>query len=197
MAAPERPPVKVVVLGAYGVGKTTLIMRCANIEFNHVHIPTIGTGREMATVFVDGSPIQVALWDTAGQERFRDVSKVASRGADCGVFVAAGNDEDSFLELESRVNSFFEVNDKVCPIVLAVNKVDLVSEWEWTVDELMQTYGSRFASTFFVSGITAAQVSEMLEYVARIADEYRQTKAQPRVAIVDLKRPERKKRCDC
>jgi small GTP-binding protein len=199
MAATSPPVLKVVVLGEGAVGKTSLITRWSRDSFSDYHLSTIGTGQELATVFTDGVPIRVALWDTAGQVSYRNISKLASRAADCGVFVAAVDDADSFVGLSVRVNDFFEVNDRLCPVVLVVNKVDVEeSKWYFTTEEILEKYGKSFASVFFVSAMTNQDVPVVLEYIARIAGEYRESR--PKMQVVGLKgtrETELTKDCKC
>jgi small GTP-binding protein len=198
MAETDSPPVKVTIMGESGVGKTSLVTRWARDTFHSGQMPSIGPARESTTVHVSGRTIRVALWDTVGQEWFRGINQLMLRDADCGVFVAAGNDEDSFLKLDRRVSDFYEVNEKTCPIVLAVNKLDISEKWHLTPIVIAERYQAKFASVFFVSAFSSADVRETLEYVATIADEYRVTK--PLVKKVDFdaqKMPEMKDGCTC
>ena len=66
---------KVVLVGDSGVGKTTLINRYTNDEFDPYEASTISGGFRRKTVELEDLKTKVSLqiWDTAGQERFRAI----------------------------------------------------------------------------------------------------------------------------
>ena len=65
---------KVVLLGAYGVGKTCILRRFAEGAFESKHTPTIGVDFQNKTVQVGTEAIKLQIWDSAGQERFSAIA---------------------------------------------------------------------------------------------------------------------------
>ena len=68
---------KIVVLGAQGVGKTSLVARYVKNQFNPAAtISTVGASFLTKRVVDEDSDtvVRLQIWDTAGQERFRYVS---------------------------------------------------------------------------------------------------------------------------
>lgn len=65
---------KVVIVGASGSGKTSILERFQHGRFNPN--PAVTTGVFFATkrVEINGRIMDAQLWDTAGQERFRAIS---------------------------------------------------------------------------------------------------------------------------
>lgn len=65
---------KIVIIGASGAGKTSILHRFQHDEFNPS--PAVTTGVFFATkrVEINGRVMSAQLWDTAGQERFRAIS---------------------------------------------------------------------------------------------------------------------------
>ena len=62
---------KVVFIGDSSVGKTSIIKRFCNDEFQHEGMAsTIGVDFQIKSIRVDGSFVALQLWDTAGQERY-------------------------------------------------------------------------------------------------------------------------------
>ncbi|KAI9836110.1 MAG: hypothetical protein M1819_001726 [Sarea resinae] len=93
---------KIVVLGAQGVGKTSLVHRFVRNSFNPSSTAsTIGASFLTKRVLDSSSDttVRLQLWDTAGQERFRSISKLYYRGADAGVLCYDITDEQSFVEM--------------------------------------------------------------------------------------------------
>ena len=77
--------VKVLLVGAQGVGKTQLMcVSTMNSQFNAQSKATIGVS--FASTLVahpngKGSKVKLELWDTAGQERYSAITKSYYRGA--------------------------------------------------------------------------------------------------------------------
>ncbi|KAF9894440.1 hypothetical protein FE257_007943 [Aspergillus nanangensis] len=125
---------KIVVLGAQGVGKTSLVQRYVKNAFN----PT-GTASTVGASFVtkrvldsaSDTIVRLQIWDTAGQERFRSISRLYYRGANACLLCYDITDEQSFQEmtgwlLELKRNLDDDVDN---PIVIHVvgTKSDIVA----------------------------------------------------------------------
>ncbi|XP_056672401.1 ras-related protein Rab-13 isoform X2 [Monodelphis domestica] len=72
---------KLLLIGDSGVGKTCLIIRFAEDNFNSTYISTIGIDFKIRTVDIEGKKIKLQVWDTAGQERFKTITTAYYRGA--------------------------------------------------------------------------------------------------------------------
>ncbi|KAL8715021.1 MAG: hypothetical protein Q9220_000978 [cf. Caloplaca sp. 1 TL-2023] len=93
---------KICVLGAQGVGKTSLVQRYVKGTFSpSTTLSTVGASLLTKRVLdVDsGSIVRLQLWDTAGQERYRSISKLYYRGASVILLVYDITDEQSFNEM--------------------------------------------------------------------------------------------------
>ncbi|KHN98213.1 Small GTPase superfamily, Rab type [Metarhizium album ARSEF 1941] len=93
---------KIVVLGAQGVGKTSLVMRYCKGAFNPSQI-TSTVGASFLTKRVIDSDydtmVRLQIWDTAGQERFRSISRLYYRGANACILCYSITDAQSFAEM--------------------------------------------------------------------------------------------------
>jgi len=80
----KRELYKVVVLGDYSVGKTSIMERYVNNKFSQSYKATIGADFLTKEKINDnGTSVVLQLWDTStGRERFRSLSVVYYRGAD-------------------------------------------------------------------------------------------------------------------
>ena len=76
-------PIKVLLLGDAGVGKTCVLQRFADGTFVVVARATVGMDLKRTTIDLDGTGEKVTLqiWDTAGQEMFRSIIASYYRGA--------------------------------------------------------------------------------------------------------------------
>ncbi|KAM5434671.1 hypothetical protein MferCBS31731_006617 [Microsporum ferrugineum] len=93
---------KIVVLGAQGVGKTSLVQRYVRNSFSSA-APASTVGASFVTKRVLDSTsdtvVRLQIWDTAGQERFRSISRLYYRGAHAGLLCYDITDERSFDEM--------------------------------------------------------------------------------------------------
>ncbi|KOS17616.1 Ras-like GTP-binding protein RYL2 [Escovopsis weberi] len=93
---------KIVVLGAQGVGKTSLVMRYCKGAFNPDQVTsTVGASFLTKRVVDDDTDttVRLQIWDTAGQERFRSISRLYYRGANACILCYSITDAQSFLDM--------------------------------------------------------------------------------------------------
>ncbi len=61
------------MVGDSAVGKSSLLLRFADNEFNENYMITIGVDFRFKSVTVNSRIVKLQIWDTAGQERFRTI----------------------------------------------------------------------------------------------------------------------------
>ncbi|KAJ1563518.1 Vacuolar protein sorting-associated protein 21, partial [Nowakowskiella sp. JEL0078] len=66
--------VKLVLLGEAAVGKSSLVLRFVNNEFQENKEPTIGAAFLTQKCKLEDKIIKFEIWDTAGQERFHSLA---------------------------------------------------------------------------------------------------------------------------
>ncbi|MBI1761286.1 MAG: GTP-binding protein [Acidobacteria bacterium] len=123
---------KVCLLGAFAVGKTSLVRRYVEAIYSDKYLTTVGVEIKKRTVQVGEHEVYLVIWDLAGEDEFQKVQLSYLRGASGYLLVADGTRRttlDTAKVLQQRVN------DSVGPVpfILLVNKTDLHSEWE--IDE--------------------------------------------------------------
>jgi len=121
--APTR--VKLCVLGASDVGKTSLAMRFVKGSFNEECKATIGAAFASHVVRLSsGMRVKFEIWDTAGQERYASLAPLYYRGASAAFVVFDVSDRESFerakywarelaLHAEASANARALVGNKV------------------------------------------------------------------------------------
>ncbi|KFA78078.1 hypothetical protein S40288_05428 [Stachybotrys chartarum IBT 40288] len=95
---------KIVVLGAQGVGKTSLVMRYCKGSFNPSQITSTVGASFLTKRVVDtdtDTVVRLQIWDTAGQERFRSISRLYYRGANACILCYSITDAQSFSDMGS------------------------------------------------------------------------------------------------
>jgi len=92
---------KIVIIGNSAVGKSSLLMRFTDDNFNESHLATIGVDFKFRILDVDGKVVKLQIWDTAGQERFRTITSAYYKGADAVIMVYDITNKTSFDEIEN------------------------------------------------------------------------------------------------
>ncbi|EGR28722.1 Ras family protein, putative [Ichthyophthirius multifiliis] len=117
---------KLVIIGNSGVGKSSLLLRFSDDQFNENYLTTIGVDFRFRTLNIDQKQVKLQIWDTAGQERFRTITSAYYKGADGIVIVYDVTNQSSFDDIDkfwiSEVESYAEKNVEV---LLIGNKIDL------------------------------------------------------------------------
>jgi small GTP-binding protein len=133
---------KICLVGEAAVGKTSLIRRFVQDEFDDRYITTLGAKvlkREMVFAMPDPNEqiqMDITVWDIMGEKGFRDLLKEAFFHGAKGVLAVADFTRYSTLkELDDWIQGVFKVVGPI-PVVFAINKVDLK-------DEVMILYGDK------------------------------------------------------
>ena len=142
MAEVQKIKTKVCLVGEAAVGKTSLIRRYVQDEFDDRYITTLGAkvskkelGYEYPAKDLKVS-MDMTIWDIMGEKGFRDLLKEAFfHGAKGTVAVADLTRYSTLKELDDWVQGVFKVVGEI-PTVFVINKVDLK-------DEVMVLYGDK------------------------------------------------------
>jgi small GTP-binding protein len=127
---------KICMLGAFAVGKTSLVKRYVSSVFSETYLTTVGVKIDKKTVQLAGKVINLILWDLAGEDDIASLRMSYLRGSAGYVLVADGTRRatlDVAVSLRARVDA--EVG--VLPFVLLLNKSDLVDQWAITDTDIV------------------------------------------------------------
>ena len=115
---------KVVLLGESSVGKTCIITRFVDNEFDKEIISTTGASYANKTLkFKDynNKEILFEIWDTAGQEKYRSLTQIFYKDASIAILVYDITNEESYNELKNYwVNQIIEFAPKDISIILFI-----------------------------------------------------------------------------
>ena len=146
------------MLGAFAVGKTSLVRQYVFSIFSGSYQTTLGVKIDKKSLDVDGETVELILWDLAGEDDFMKVPGSYLRGSSGVVLVADGTRADT---LETAMGLNQKVIEEVgnIPVILLVNKSDV--KGSWTIDQVellrMQESGWRIIETSAMDGANVNQ----------------------------------------
>ena len=120
---------KVLLVGNFGVGKTSLIRRFVLNEFSEDYISTIGVRVSTKIVTVSNEQIKLLIWDVAGTSDDEKVPKAYFLGASAAMYVFDLSREETYTNLVKKVDVVKQLSG-LKNITIVGNKKDLLSNDE-------------------------------------------------------------------
>jgi small GTP-binding protein len=156
---------KICLIGAFAVGKTSMVERFVHNRFDEKYLTTIGVKVSQKVLSPQKEPqtgriIQhtLIIWDIAGLEKFDSVARNYYRGAAGALAIADLTRPDTI----GRLNEYCEKFRTICPqspVVVLGNKLDI-----FTDDEKVLTELKRLAARFDTDSLlSSAKTGEKVE----------------------------------
>ena len=152
---------KLLLIGESNVGKTSIIVRYVDNDFQESGIATLGVDVKYKYVSLDNTKIRLAIWDTAGQERFRGLAKNYFRGAHGFILVYDITDKKSFVKLKGWMNDAKEKIEKDYKMIVVGNKKDCQKERQVEIDDLKEFAKKNEVSFLEVSAKTGEWIEQL------------------------------------
>lgn len=153
------------MLGAFSVGKTSLVEQFVHSIFTDKYLSTVGVKISKKVVGLEGKDVTLVLWDMEGKDLYADINLSYLRGA-MGYFVVLdGLRKETYqIALDIHALATKMVGDLPCCFLL--NKADLENEWEITTAMIseLEARGIRVLRT---SAKTGMGVEEAFTELAR------------------------------
>jgi len=117
---------KILIIGESGVGKSSLLLRFTEDNFDPEQTLTIGVDFKTKKLTVDGNTVKLAIWDTAGQERFRTLTPSYYRDAQGAILVFDVSSYSTFAKLETWLNELdtYSTKNNIVKMIVG-NKIDV------------------------------------------------------------------------
>ncbi|KAM0303649.1 hypothetical protein HYE67_003728 [Fusarium culmorum] len=120
--------VKLVLLGEAAVGKSSLVLRFVNNDFQENKEPTIGAAFLTQKCNLPTRTIKFEIWDTAGQERFASLAPMYYRNAQAALVVYDLTKPTSLIKAKHWVAELQRQASPGIVIALVGNKLDLTGD---------------------------------------------------------------------
>lgn len=164
---------KICMVGDFGVGKTSLIRRFVERQFNDKYLSTVGVKISRKTVELanvkqqEKLNVQLLIWDIEGHTKFKAIAPTYLQGASGAVIVGDFSRQETLDRIPEHIQLFLSVNPKGF-IVIALNKADLVDEEK--LEKLIFNYQfndiPRVIKTYPTSAKTGIYVDDLFENLA-------------------------------
>jgi small GTP-binding protein/PAS domain S-box-containing protein len=120
---------KICMLGAFAVGKTSLVQRYVHSLFSDKYHTTVGVKIDKKTVSVRGTAMDLILWDIYGEDDFQEVRPSYLRGAAGCLLVVDGTRRYTLDTAQTLLKRIHETVGDI-PVIVVFNKSDLMGAWE-------------------------------------------------------------------
>ncbi|GAB0133304.1 hypothetical protein EsDP_00001716 [Epichloe bromicola] len=163
--------VKLVLLGEAAVGKSSLVLRFVNNDFQENKEPTIGAAFLTQKCNLPTRTIKFEIWDTAGQERFASLAPMYYRNAQAALVVYDLTKPTSLVKAKHWVAELQRQASPGIVIALVGNKLDLANARKVSTEEA-KAYAEEENLLFFeTSAKTGHNVTEVFTAIANAIPE--------------------------
>lgn len=156
---------KVCLLGAFAVGKTSLVRRYVDASYSDKYLTTVGVAIKKRLVTVDTQDVNLIIWDLAGEDEFQKVQLSYLRGA-MGYLLVADGTRRTTLDTAKLLQQRVIAQVGPLPFILLVNKTDLRAEWEFDETALTE-FTAQGWDVIQTSAQSGAGVEAAFELLAR------------------------------
>jgi small GTP-binding protein len=155
---------KMCMLGAFGVGKTSLVRRYVESIFSESYLTTVGVKIDKKTLAVGDQDLTLLLWDIAGEDEVAPIRVSYLRGA-AGYFLVVDGTRGETLETARSIHSRVTSEIGPVPFLVLLNKADMQESWDIR-PELLETVESAGWTVVRTSAKTGAGVDEAFRTLA-------------------------------
>jgi len=153
---------KVILIGHFGVGKSSLVQRFVHQKFSDQYITTIGVKIDKKMVKLGGLEVTMIIWDIAGEDRQQKIPTSYKLGAHGALYVFDVSRPSTFENLQEELESLNGIIPDI-PVQVLANKMDLVND----EDRAAILSGLPFQGVFETSAKTGLHVEEAFKQLAQ------------------------------
>jgi small GTP-binding protein len=160
---------KIILIGDFSTGKTSLIRRFVDNQFSDTYLSTIGVKISKKKIVLEEETIQGLIWDIEGGTEKKPVNQTYVKGAHGCIIVA----DITRSETIANIASYIEIITNIAPsapFVIALNKSDCYNETERQniLQNTMMRYRNSTSSFHLTSAKTGEGVELMFEAIAQL-----------------------------
>jgi small GTP-binding protein len=152
---------KICLLGMFGVGKTSLVRRFVENQFDEKYLSTMGVKVSRKRILLPNhkthSHVDFLVWDIASLDEIGESAQNYFRGAHGALLVYDLTRPESAKRLASYCETFLQIAPKA-KLILIGNKTDLIEMEKREAEEFKKITGPQSAPHLFTSAKTGENV---------------------------------------
>ncbi|MBT2325576.1 GTP-binding protein [Variovorax paradoxus] len=154
---------KICLLGAFGVGKTSLVRRYVDTIFSDAYLTTVGVKIDKKVLRVGAQEVALILWDIAGEDEVSAVRVSYLRGA-AGYLLVVDGTRPETLETAASIQRRIGAELGAVPFFVLLNKADLLEDWAIAPAriEVLEAEGWTFRRTSAKTGMGVEETFQEL-----------------------------------
>lgn len=161
--------VKTIIIGDSNVGKSNILTKFVDDEFNSDCSSTIGVDYKSVRIDHGNETIKLLIWDTAGQERFKSITKTYYKGSQVIIICFDLTNRNTFDNVDSWLEEIYGENLSNPIIVLVGTKSDLQSTIAISKEEgIKKAAQLKLQGYFETSSKTSIGIDDMFLSIIKI-----------------------------
>ncbi len=126
------------MLGAFSVGKTSLVHQFIKSIFSDTYLTTVGVKVDKKRISLPSTDMDLLIWDIYGEDNLQSISLSYLRGAS-GIFLILDGTRKETLDIARDIQKKVERTIGPLPFVVMINKSDIAESWEITNAAIAET----------------------------------------------------------
>ncbi len=118
---------KIILVGNFGVGKTSLIDKFVHHKFSENYLSSLGVKIDKKSIELEDSIVNLLIWDISGEISMQKINHSYYLAAH-GIIYVYDLSRPSTFEKTAEDLIFFNTILPNAPLILAANKSDLIQE---------------------------------------------------------------------
>jgi Ras-related protein Rab-5C len=159
---------RIVILGDYSVGKSSIVLKYVKNTFNDNEESTIGAAFLTKTILSKENYVKFDIWDTAGQERYNSLVPMYYRGAQAAIIVYDITSTKSYEKARFWVDELLREKPKDFLKVLIGNKKDLESRRDIKSSDASEYASSKNCLFYETSAKNGENIESIFNDIASI-----------------------------
>ncbi|WP_309609798.1 Rab family GTPase [Flavobacterium sp.] len=152
---------KIVLVGHFGVGKSSLIRRFVSNSFSNDYKVTIGVQILKREIEIDQKKITFIIWDIEGKEALQEIRPSYLLGTSAFIYVVDATRNATYLDFNNEIK-YIKNNFPNIGLVSVANKSDLINEKDFRAEIAKQN----LVIDFFTSAKSGENVDAIFEKLA-------------------------------
>eukprot|EP01084_Bolivina_argentea_P063730 116299_1 len=159
--------VKIVLIGDSCVGKSHIIKRFVDNEYDSTLPSTMSIDFSIRTLHVGNSKVKLQLWDTSGNERATNITGAYFRGAHAIMISYTITDKSTFNRVAYWLRLINQNGSENVIKILVGNQADMVEERQVTLETAQQFANDNNVYFMEVSAKTGMNVEDAFTFVVK------------------------------